>query len=153
MTPRVAALVGLRRRPRRAGRGRRPCSSRGAVLGPRPESITPDASIDFSAAEIALGDRLARLLVVPGLTSMGVSLALTLALGLTPWGARIAGAVARPLGGGWFWQAMLGGLVLLLIVRLATLPFGAWSESVRRAMGSRHAPGRRGWSTSPRDSG
>ncbi|MCZ3388861.1 MAG: M48 family metallopeptidase [Actinomycetia bacterium] len=98
-------------------------------------SITPDATLDFSAAEIALGDRLARLLVVPGLTSMGVSLGLTLVLGLTPLGARIASAVARPLGGGWFWQASLGGLLLLLIVRLATLPFGAWAESVRRSNG------------------
>ena len=92
-----------------------PWGSTGAATG----SITPDATLDFSEAEIALGDRLARLLVVPGLTSTGVSLALTLALGLTPWGARIAEAVARPLGGGWFWQAALGGLVLLLIVRLA----------------------------------
>ena len=73
--------------------------------------------------------------MVPGLTSTGVSLALTLALGLTPWGARIAEAVARPLGGGWFWQATLGGLVLLLIVRVAILPFGAWSESMRRENG------------------
>ncbi len=106
-------------------------------------SITPDATIDFSAAEIAIGDRLAKLLVVPGLISMGVSLALTLALGLTPLGVRIAGAVARPLGGGWFWQAALGGLVLLLIVRLATLPFGAWAESVRQANGL----STRSWST------
>lgn len=98
-------------------------------------AITPDASLDFSVAEIAVGDRLARLLVLPGLTSLGVSLALTVALGLTPWGARIAGAVARPLGGGWFWQATLGGLVLLLIVRIVTLPFGAWSESVRQSNG------------------
>ncbi len=98
-------------------------------------SITPDATVDFSAAEIAIGDRLAKLLVVPGLTSMGVSLALTLVLGLTPLGSRIAGAVARPFGGGWFWQAALGGLVLLLIVRIATLPISAWSESVRQSNG------------------
>ena len=98
-------------------------------------SIPPDAAVDFSTSEIALGDRLARLLLVPGLTSLGVSLTLTVALGFTPVGARIVQAVARPLGGGWFWQAALGGLVLLLIVRLATLPFGAWAESVRRANG------------------
>jgi STE24 endopeptidase len=108
-----------------------PWGSTSAATG----SITPDATLDFTSSEIALGDRLARLLVVPGLTSTGISLALTLALGLTPWGAKIAETVARPLGGGWFWQAALGGLVLLLIVRLATLPFGAWSESVRRANG------------------
>ena len=73
-----------------------PWGSTGAATGP----ITPDATLDFTEAEIALGDRRARLLVVPGLTSTGVSLALTLALGLTPWGARVAEAVARPLGGG-----------------------------------------------------
>ncbi|MFL6287344.1 MAG: M48 family metalloprotease, partial [Actinomycetes bacterium] len=98
-------------------------------------SITPDASLDFSRAEIAVGDRLARLLVIPGLISLGVSLVLTLALGLTPLGARIAEGVARPLGGGWVWQVTLGGLVLLLIVRLVTLPFGAWAESVRQSNG------------------
>jgi STE24 endopeptidase len=108
-----------------------PWGSTSAATG----SITPDATLDFFSSEIALGDRLARLLVVPGLTSTGISLALTLALGLTPWGARIAETVARPLGGGWFWQATIGGLVLLLIVRVAVLPFGAWSESVRRANG------------------
>lgn len=98
-------------------------------------SITPDATVDFSADEIALGDRLARLLLVPGLTSLGVSLGLTVALGFTPIGVRVVETVARPLGGGWFWQATLGGLALLLIVRLATLPFGAWGESVRRSNG------------------
>ena len=43
--------------------------------------------------------------------------------------------MARPLGGGWFWQAALGGLVLLLIVRVVTLPFGVWGESVRQSEG------------------
>jgi STE24 endopeptidase len=98
-------------------------------------SMTPDANLDFSSAEIAVGDRLARLLVVPGLLSMFVALILTLALGLTPIGARIADGVARPLGGGWVWQVTLGGLALLLVVRLVTLPFGAWAESVRRSNG------------------
>lgn len=98
-------------------------------------SVTPDAGLDFTAAEMAVGDRLARLLLVPGLTSLGVGLVLTLALGLTPWGARLVTAVAKPLGGGWLWQVTVGGLVLLLVVRLATLPFGAWAESVRRDEG------------------
>lgn len=98
-------------------------------------SVTPDASVDFTSAEIALGDRLSRLLVVPNLVSMGVSLVLTLALGLTPMGARLAEAVARPLGGGWVWQVVLGGLTLLLLVRLVTLPFGVWAESVRQSNG------------------
>ena len=98
-------------------------------------TVTPDASLDFSAAEIALGDRLTKLLVVPGLLSMGVSLVLTVVLGLTPLGSGIAAAVARPLGGGWVWQVLLGGLTLLLIVRIVTLPFGVWVESVRQDEG------------------
>ena len=36
-------------------------------------SVTPDATVDFSSAEIAVGDRLARLLIVPGLISTGMS--------------------------------------------------------------------------------
>jgi STE24 endopeptidase len=98
-------------------------------------SVQPGASLDFTSAEIALGDRLARLLVVPGLVSLGVSLALTVALGLTPLGSAIVERAARPLGGGWVWQVLVGGLVLLFVVRLLTLPFGAWAESVRRANG------------------
>ena len=98
-------------------------------------TVTPDASLDFSAAEIALGDRLTTLLVVPSLLSMGVSLVLTVVLGLTPIGSGIAAAVARPLGGGWVWQVLLGGLTLLLIVRIVTLPFGVWVESVRQDEG------------------
>lgn len=98
-------------------------------------TVTPDASLDFSAAEIALGDRLTTLLVVPSLLSMGVSLVLTVVLGLTPIGSEIAAAVARPLGGGWVWQVLLGGLTLLLIVRIVTLPFGVWVESVRQDEG------------------
>ena len=98
-------------------------------------TVTPHASLDFSAAEIALGDRLTKLLVVPGLLSMGVSLVLTVVLGLTPIGSGIAAAVARPLGGGWVWQVLLGGLTLLLIVRIVTLPFGVWVESVRQDEG------------------
>jgi STE24 endopeptidase len=97
--------------------------------------VTPDASLDFTSAEIAVGDRLSRLLVVPGLLSMLVSLVLTLALGLTPVGARVAEAVARPLGGGWVWQVVLGCLALLLIVRVVTLPFGVWAEWVRQSNG------------------
>src|SRR5690606_37753159 len=40
-----------------------------------------------------------------------------------------------PLGTGWVWPVLLGGLALLLVVRLATLPFSAWVESVRRDYG------------------
>jgi STE24 endopeptidase len=42
---------------------------------------------------------------------------------------------ARPLGGGWVWQVAVGGLVLLLLGRLAVVPLDARVEQVRRAYG------------------
>ena len=44
-------------------------------------------------------------------------------------------AVARPFGGGWVWQVLVGGLAVVSTVRLATLGFSAWAESVRRDYG------------------
>jgi STE24 endopeptidase len=44
-------------------------------------------------------------------------------------------SVARPLGGAWWIQVVLGGLAVLLVLRLCTLPFAAWSESIRRDAG------------------
>jgi hypothetical protein len=43
--------------------------------------------------------------------------------------------VARPLGGGWFWQVLLGTLALTVLGRLATLPLSARSELVLRRYG------------------
>ncbi len=56
-------------------------------------------------------------------------------LGLTPLGARIVRAVARPLGGGWVWQVLLGTLALTAIGRLVTLPLNVRYEQVLREYG------------------
>ncbi len=95
----------------------------------------PDAARDFTTAEIARGRSLARAARPPAYLSMALSLVLSLVLGLTPAGAWIVATVARPLGGGWVWRILLGGLVLLLVGRLATLPFAARLEAVRRQYG------------------
>jgi STE24 endopeptidase len=58
--------------------------------------------------------------------SMLVSLVIALVLGLTPLGARIVGA----MGSNWIAQALLGGLVIIFIGSLLTLPFAAWSHAV-----------------------
>lgn len=71
----------------------------------------------------------------PAYAGLAVSVVLAVALGVTPLGGRLVVAAARPLGTGWVWQVLLGGLALLLVVRLATLPFSAWVESVRRDYG------------------
>ena len=73
--------------------------------------------------------------MIPGLSATALSLLLALVLGLSPLGPRIVEWVARPLGGTWYWQVLLGGLALLVLGRLVTLPFGAWAEHVRRDNG------------------
>ncbi|MDI2126117.1 M48 family metallopeptidase [Yinghuangia seranimata] len=98
-------------------------------------SVAPDAARDFSAAEIARGRALAEQARPPVYLSMALSLVVSLLLGLTPIGARLVTAVARPFGGGWVWQVLLGGLVLMLVGRAVALPFDARLEVVRRKYG------------------
>ena len=59
-----------------------------------------------------------------------MGLAGALALGLTPLGARLVAAIGRPFGDNWIARAVLGGLVVVLIVDVVTLPFAAWRHTV-----------------------
>src|SRR5439155_11399840 len=61
--------------------------------------------------------------------------ALAAVLGLTPLGGRLVIAVARPVGGGWIAQVLLGGVALALVGQIASLPLQAWSETVQRRYG------------------
>jgi STE24 endopeptidase len=62
--------------------------------------------------------------------ALAVALLVALVLGLTPLGARLVELVGRPFGGHWLAQAILGGLVIVVIGELVTLPFAAWRHSV-----------------------
>jgi STE24 endopeptidase len=95
----------------------------------------PAVSGDFTPEQIGREKAFHRALRPWSLTGMAVALAVTIALGLTPLGAKIVELVARPFGGGWVWEAVLGGLALGLIGQLVTLPFSVRSESVRRRYG------------------
>jgi STE24 endopeptidase len=53
-----------------------------------------------------------------------------LALGLTPAGAKLVALTGRPFGGNWVAQAVLGGLAVVFVGELVTLPFGAWRHTV-----------------------
>lgn len=90
---------------------------------------------DFSPEEIARGRALRRAQWPPVLAGRAVSLALLLALGLTPVGAWLVAAVAAPLGGAWWARVLGGGLALVVAERVVSLPFAARVRVVRARFG------------------
>jgi Zn-dependent protease with chaperone function len=63
-----------------------------------------------------------------GYAARVISLVVVLALGLTPLGARIVGAIP----GGWAARAVLGGLIVVFLASLLTLPLAARRELILR---------------------
>ncbi|MDX6227718.1 MAG: endopeptidase [Frankiales bacterium] len=104
----------------------------GPVPGGR---VVPSVHTDFTSVELQRLNSYRSQVHPPSYVAFGLSVLVPLLLGLTPWGTRLVTAVARPLGGGWGWRVVGGGLVLMLLVKLLTLPFDAWGESVQRRFG------------------
>lgn len=102
---------------------------------PAADRVAAAPARDFTAAERAREDAYHAALRPPAYGGLALSLAVALVLGLTPLGARLVTASGRPLGGGWVAQAVVGGLVLLLLGRLLTLPLSAWAQAVRSDYG------------------
>jgi STE24 endopeptidase len=101
-----------------------------------PGGRTPvDASAVLPADRIATAEAFAAALRPASVASLLLGLAVVALFGLTPLGARLVRGVARPLGGGWGWQVLLGVLALSVIGRLATLPLSAYGEVVRHRYG------------------
>ena len=75
----------------------------------------------FTTAEISRAEHFAAVRRVLGWSSYGLSLLVALVLGLTPLGARLVRRLTS--GARWWVSAAVGVLVLLVIGRLATLPF------------------------------
>ena len=59
-----------------------------------------------------------------------VGLAVALLLGLTPLGGKLVALVGRSFGDHWMAQAVLGGLAVVLVADLVTLPFAAWRHTI-----------------------
>ncbi len=97
--------------------------------------LRPDASLDFTAEQIAREVAFHDALRPTSYASLVLGLVVVSVLGLTRLGGRLVRAVARPLGGGWVWQVVLGTLAVTVVVRLATLPLRARSETVLRDYG------------------
>ncbi len=113
----VAAAVMLVRMPKR-----RP---------PAPVADQRAALASLPAEAVARGRAFHRALRPPGYAARALSLVVVLLLGLTPLGARIVAAV----GGHWAVRAVLGGLAVVFLAGLATLPLAAWREVVMRRYG------------------
>jgi STE24 endopeptidase len=118
------------------------------LLPTPPGGRTPvDPSSVFTPAEVARAEDFAAALRPASLASLVLSLAVSAVFGLTRAGAATARAVARPLGGGWGWQVLLGSIAILVIGRLVTLPLAAYAEMVRH----RYGLSTRGWGLWARD--
>ncbi|MGY1748001.1 M48 family metallopeptidase [Modestobacter sp. SYSU DS0511] len=118
------------------------------VLAAPPGGSTPvDPAAAFTAEEIARAEDFAGALRPASLVSLLLGLAVSAVFGLTRAGAATARRLARPLGGGWAWQVLLGTFAILIVGRLVTLPLSAWGEVVRH----RYGLSTRGWGLWARD--
>jgi STE24 endopeptidase len=97
--------------------------------------VPTDPGRDFSAAQLARENAYHGAVRPPAYVSLLLSLLIAALLGFTSAGTRVVEKVSAPLGGGWGWQVLLGTVALTLVGRVLTLPWDAWSESVRRDYG------------------
>lgn len=97
------------------------------VPGARPAAADP--ARDFTPGQIVRGHAFNSALNPPAYAGLVVGLVVALLLGLTPLGARLLGAVGRPLR---WWPVRLAGAAVVLCVatRLVTVPFDIWSERI-----------------------
>ncbi|GHE13224.1 M48 family metallopeptidase [Klenkia taihuensis] len=94
-----------------------------------------DPTAGLTAEQVSRADAFAAAVRPASVVNLLLGLAVSGVLGLTRLGSRWVAAAARPLGGGWFWQVVLGTLVLTVAGRLVTLPLSAYGEVVRHRYG------------------
>ncbi|MEV4498606.1 M48 family metallopeptidase [Micromonospora arborensis] len=109
---------------------------------PAPRADQLAALRDLPAEQVARGREFRAALRPGGYAALAVGLLVALALGMTPLGSRLVELVGRPFGGHWAAQAVLGGLAVVLVADLVTLPFAAWRQSVL----TRYGLSTNGWS-------
>jgi STE24 endopeptidase len=102
---------------------------------PAPRSDQLAALAGFDPAVVERGRAFRAALRPPGYGALLLGLTVTLVLGLTPLGARLVELVGRPFGGHWVARALLGGLLLVVLAEVVTLPLAAWRETVLRRYG------------------
>jgi STE24 endopeptidase len=106
------------------------------VLPEPPGGHTPiDPTAGMSTDQLDRAEAFAAAVRPAGLLSLALGLTVSGIFGLTRLGGRLVRAVAKPLGGGWAWQVLLGVAALAVIGRLVTLPLSAYGEMVRHRYG------------------
>jgi STE24 endopeptidase len=94
-----------------------------------------DPTAGLSAQQVERAKSFAAALRPAAVASLVLGLAVSAVLGLTPLGARLVTAVARPVGGGRVAQVVLGVTALVVIGQLITLPLGIYAEVMRHRYG------------------
>jgi STE24 endopeptidase len=113
---------------------------------PRPSNAARAAALrDVPGDVVSRGRALHAALRPSSYGSLLVGLVTALLLGLTPVGARIVAWVGQLFGGSWLAEAVLGGLAILMLTWVASLPFAAWRHAVLRDHGL-STQDWRGWS-------
>jgi STE24 endopeptidase len=106
---------------------------------PLPQPVggyTPvDPTAGLPAAQVDRAEAFAGALRPASLVSLLLGLTAAAVLALTPLGGRVLRAVARPFGGRWMPQVLLGVVALIVLGRLVTLPLAAYAETVRHGYG------------------
>lgn len=97
---------------------------------PAPRADQLAALRDLPADQVGRAERFASALRPSRYGAMLVGLAIALLLGLTPLGAKLVTLAGRPFGDSWIARALLGGLAVVLVAELLTVPFAAWRHTV-----------------------
>jgi len=95
---------------------------------PRPDQLA--ALGELPRAQVARAREFHSALRPGSYGGLAIGLIGALVLGLTPLGARLVTLAGRPFGGHWTAQAVLGGLLVVLVVEVLSLPFAAWRHTV-----------------------
>jgi STE24 endopeptidase len=97
--------------------------------------VPPDPALDFTEAEQQQAQAYHAAARPPAYLALGLGLGATLAVGFSPWGVRLVGRLPSPRWAPVLVPAALAGTLVLLAVRVVTLPLSAWQETVRRDYG------------------
>ncbi|WP_229073811.1 M48 family metallopeptidase [Actinoplanes sp. DH11] len=97
---------------------------------PAPRADQLDALRQLPAEQVARARAFHAELRPGRYTAMAIGLVAALVLGLTPLGASLVELAGRPFGDHWLARAVLGGLLVVVVTEVLTLPIAIWRHTV-----------------------